>query len=172
MSLPATTGEQTPAIMGPVQQPIAIQDTYPDDFAHCFGCGRLNPKGHRVRTFAAPGGTVTEHTPEPHYLGAADFAYGGLVASLIDCHSAGSAAVFWLGSRGYAVGDTPAPRFVTARLEVDYLAPTPLQPLRLVGRPSEVGERKVIVTTELEADGQVTARGRAVLVMVPGSDSQ
>lgn len=169
MSLPASTRVESRAIMGPMRQTIAIQDTYPEDFAHCFGCGRLNPKGHHVRTFASADVTVTEHTPDPHYMGAADFAYGGLVASLIDCHSAGSAAIFWLGNRNYSVGDVPAPRFVTARLEVDYLAPTPLQPLRLVGRAEEIGERKVVVTTDLEVNGQATARGRAVLVMIPGS---
>ena len=144
----------------------AIQDTYPDDFAHCYGCGRLNEQGHRVRTFPSGSGSVTEHVPGPSYRGAADFAYGGLIASLIDCHSAGSAAIFWMNANGRDVGVEPAPRFVTARLEVDYLIPTPLQPLRLLGVAEEIGDRKVIVTTELFASDQVTARGRAVLVRI------
>ncbi len=144
----------------------AIQDTYPEDFAHCYGCGRLNRHGHRIRTFVTDTGTVTEHDPAPHYRGAADFAYGGLIASLIDCHSAGSAAIFWMSANGLEIGGEPAPRFVTARLEVDYIAPTPLQPWRLEGIAAETGERKVVVTTELSADNQVTARGRAVLVRI------
>ena len=28
----------------------AIQDEYPDDFAWCYGCGRLNKDGHHLRT--------------------------------------------------------------------------------------------------------------------------
>lgn len=28
----------------------AIQDIYPDDFAWCYGCGRLNNDGHHLRT--------------------------------------------------------------------------------------------------------------------------
>ncbi|MDJ0954544.1 MAG: PaaI family thioesterase [Acidimicrobiia bacterium] len=144
----------------------AVQDTYPEDFAHCYGCGRLNRHGHRIRTFATATGTVTEHDPTPQYRGAADFAYGGLIASLIDCHSAGSAAIFWMRAHDLEVGDEPAPRFVTARLEVDYVAPTPLRPLRLEGVAEETGERKVVVTTELSAGDGVTVRGRAVLVRI------
>ena len=28
----------------------AFQDHYPDQLAHCYGCGRLNPHGHRLRS--------------------------------------------------------------------------------------------------------------------------
>lgn len=28
----------------------AIQDEYPDDFAWCYGCGRLNQDGYHFRT--------------------------------------------------------------------------------------------------------------------------
>lgn len=148
---------------------VAVQDTYPEDFAHCFGCGRYNEHGHQIKTFAAGDTTTTRHIPPPHYTGAADFAYGGIIASLIDCHSAGSAAIFWMQSRGIGLGDAPAPRFVTARLEVDYLAPTPLGLLALVGTAEEVGERKVVVQTDLIAGGTTTAKGRAILVKVSGT---
>lgn len=146
----------------------AIQDTYAEDFSHCYGCGCLNPHGHQIKTYPAGEGTLTEHIAEPEYLGGGEFAYGGLIASVIDCHSAGSAAIFWMQRNGRVVGEETAPRFVTARLEVDYIAPTPIGPLRLVGALEEAGARKVIVTTELSAAGTVTARGRAVLVKVEG----
>ncbi len=64
------------------------------------------------------------------------------------------------------VGDGPAPRFVTARLEIDYLAPTPLHRLELTGHLDEIGERKVIVKTEVRCKGEITAMARAVLVKV------
>ncbi len=28
----------------------AVQDYYPEDVAHCFGCGRLNEDGHQLKT--------------------------------------------------------------------------------------------------------------------------
>jgi acyl-coenzyme A thioesterase PaaI-like protein len=147
---------------------VAIQNTYPEDFSHCFGCGRHNDTGHQLKTYADGDKTITRHEPDGHYRGAGEFAYGGLIASVIDCHSAGSAAIFWMQANGQPIGTEAAPRFVTARLEIDYLAPTPLVPLTLLGSAEEVGHRKVIVTTELRADETVTARGRAVLVRVTG----
>ena len=145
---------------------IAIQDTYPDDFAHCFGCGKHNERGLRIKTFPSPEGTVTEHEPAEYYRATGDIAYGGIIASLIDCHSTGSAAIFWMQANDRIIGDELAARFVTARLEVDFVAPTPLGPLRLTGTAEEVADRKVIVATELAAAGEVTARGRAVLIRI------
>jgi acyl-coenzyme A thioesterase PaaI-like protein len=149
-----------------MKPPIAVQDTYPEDFSHCYGCGRLNPAGHQIKTYAGEAGTVTDFEPAPAHTGGLEFAYGGVIASVIDCHSTGSAAIFWMQREGLSVGKDPAARFVTARLEVDYLAPTPLVPLRLRGAAAEIADRKVVVTTELVAGDQVTARGRAVLVRV------
>lgn len=144
-----------------------IQNTYPDEYAHCYGCGRNNLEGHRIETYANGAGTVTMHHPSPAYTGATtDHAYGGLIASLIDCHSAGSAAIFWMVTNRLEIGHDPTPRFVTARLEVDYLAPTPLAPMRISGTLEEMGDRKVIVSSELAVAGEVTARGRAVMVRI------
>lgn len=145
---------------------IAVQDTYPEDFSHCYGCGRLNPAGYQIKTFEDENGTVTNFEPASIHTGGLEFAYGGIIASVIDCHSTGSAAVFWMQREGRAVGGQTAPRFVTARLEVDYLAPTPLASFRLRGTADEIGDRKVVVVTELAAGGKVTARGRAVLVRI------
>ncbi len=149
---------------------IAIQDTYPEDFAHCYGCGYKNPWGHRFKTYydESSGETYTRFRPEPYHTAVPGFVYGGLIASLIDCHSSGSAAIFRLIREGRRPGEGPSPRYVTARLEVDYLKPTPLGPeLEARGRAVEVGERKVVVESELFADGVRTARGRAVLVLLP-----
>ncbi|MEA2002151.1 MAG: PaaI family thioesterase [Actinomycetota bacterium] len=145
---------------------IAVQDTYPEDFAHCYGCGARHATGHRIKTFSADGETVTEYAPGSIYTGAGEFAYGGIIASLIDCHSTGSAAIFWMREHDIEIGDEPAARFVTARLEVDFVAPTPLGMWRLVGRAEEIGDRKVIVKTDLQVNSVTTARGRAVLVKV------
>jgi acyl-CoA thioesterase FadM len=59
----------------------------------------------------------------------------------------------------------PPVRFVTASLHVDYLRPTPISgPLTLRSRFGEIGERKVVVFTELSAGGEVCARGETVAV--------
>lgn len=145
---------------------VAIQDTYPEPAAHCYGCGRLNEFGFQIKTHADGDISVTDFVPASYHTAFVDSTYGGLIASIIDCHSTGSAAIFAMAAGGGEVGVDPTPRFVTAHLEVDYLAPTPLAPMRLVGRATEIKERKVIVETELSVDDEITARGSAVLVRI------
>ncbi|GMQ85040.1 MAG: PaaI family thioesterase [Acidimicrobiia bacterium] len=149
-----------------MSESIAIQDMYDDPAAHCYGCGRLNDVGYQIKTRPDGDATLTEFAPEPFHTAYIDSTYGGLIASVIDCHSTGSAAIFAMQAEGVAIGSGPAPRFVTAHLEVDYLAPTPLAPMRLVGRATEITGRKVIVETELWVEDQVTAKGSAVLVRI------
>lgn len=146
-----------------------IQDRYPDDFARCYGCGRLNERGHQLKTRWEDGETVSRYTPEPHHTALPGYVYGGLIASLLDCHGTGtaSAAVF-RQSEGTRDEDAPAPRFVTASLQVDYLQPTPLGPELVVrGRVKEMTDRKVVVEETLSADGEVCARGTVVAVRMP-----
>lgn len=145
----------------------AIQDSYPDDVAHCYGCGRLNEHGYRIKTKSHGEGTLTKFEPEPSHTAIPGYMYGGLIASLIDCHSTGSAAIFAMQDDGLEIGSEPSPRFLTAHLEVDYLEPTPLDRVTLIGRAAEVKERKVVVVTEFIVDGDVTARGYAILVKMP-----
>lgn len=145
-------------------QTIAIQDTYPEDACHCYGCGQLNDDGIQIKTRLVKDTTVTVFEPWPVHTAFEGTVYGGLIASVIDCHSTGSAAIFALVEAGDAVGSEPSPRFVTAHLEVDFLAPTPLAEMTVVGRLVELTNRKAVVESELTVGGQVTAKGSAVLV--------
>src|SRR5699024_11591157 len=104
----------------------AIQDHYPDDFSWCYGCGRLNEQGHHFRTGWNGDKTETVYMPRPEHTALPGFIYGGLIASLVDCHGTGSASLALHRKKGYEPGDGPEPpRFVTASLHVDYLKPTP-----------------------------------------------
>ncbi len=146
-------------------EPKALQDSYPEAYAHCFGCGRLNEHGHRIRTFWDGDETVTRFTPEPHHTALPGFVYGGLIASLIDCHGAGTATAAGYRAAGRSMDSEPPLRYVTARLTVDYLAPTPIGvPLELRGRVEEVSGRKVVCSVRLLAGGVERARGQVVAV--------
>ncbi len=146
----------------------AVQDFYPEDVAHCYGCGRLNAEGHRLRTFPDGEETVSRFTPAPYHTAIPGYVYGGLIASLLDCHGTGSAAIAALRREGRELGEGDAPRFVTASLHVEYLKPTPLGPELVVrGRIVEATDRKVVVDETLSADGVVTATARVVAVRMP-----
>ena len=147
----------------------AIQDIYPEDFSHCFGCGRLNEHGHQIKSRVEGDRVVTSFTPQPWHLSVPGFTYGGLIASLIDCHAMATAAAATYQAEGRKPGSEPSLRFVTASLKVDYLKPTPIGPLELSAKAREVGERKVLVDVELSAGGEVTARGDVVAVRIPGT---
>jgi acyl-coenzyme A thioesterase PaaI-like protein len=146
----------------------AIQDHYPDDVAHCYGCGRLNPDGLQLKTTWEGDETVAHVTPRPYHTAMPGFVYGGLIASLVDCHAMGTAAAAAERAAGRSIGDGPAPRFVTAQLNVTYLKPTPLGPsLEVRGRVREASARKAIVEVTVAADGVITARGEVVAVRIP-----
>ena len=96
------------------------------------------------------------------------FVYGGLIASLIDCHAMATAAGAFMASQGQVPGKDQTPRFVTGSLQVDYRKPTPAgQELLLTGKAVEIGERKVIVEVSFRAGDVETARGRVVAVRIP-----
>lgn len=146
----------------------AFQDYYGEDVSHCYGCGSRNPHGHHIRTTWDGDETVTRFTPEPYHTAVPGFVYGGLIASLIDCHSTATAAAATYRSQGREMDTLPALRFVTGSLQVSYLKPTPLGvELELRGKVQEIKGRKVVVETTVFADGVATAKGTVVAVQMP-----
>ena len=117
----------------------AFQDYYPENLSHCYGCGAHNEHGHRIKTFWDGDETVTHFTPEPFHTAVPGFTYGGLLASLIDCHGTGTAAAAMYRQAGRDMDTLPGFRFVTGSLHVDYLKPTPISgPLEIRGRVKEI----------------------------------
>lgn len=150
----------------------AFQEYYPDELSHCYGCGRLNDQGHQIKTYWDGDETVTLFQPLDRHISVPGFVYGGLIASLIDCHSTGTASAAAFKAANRAMGTEPPFRFVTASLTVDYLKPTPLGvPLEIRGRVEEIKGRKVVVVSTVSAQGTICARGRLVAVEMPDTMS-
>ena len=147
----------------------AVQDEYSDDFAWCYGCGRLNESGHHFRTGWLGEKTITIFTPRPEHTAIPGFVYGGIIASLIDCHGTGSASLALHRKNGHELGDgSEPPRFVTASLKVDYLKPTPMGvPLKAIGTVEEIHPKKWKVYTEVFANEELCAKGEIVAVVMP-----
>jgi acyl-coenzyme A thioesterase PaaI-like protein len=146
----------------------AFQDYYPENVAHCYGCGSLNPHGHQIKTYWDGDESVTHFQPQPYHTAIPGYVYGGLLASLIDCHCTGTAAAAMYRAEGRTMDSLPALRFVTASLKVDYLKPTPLDGLlEIRGQVKELKARKVVITATIFANGQATARGEVVAVQMP-----
>lgn len=148
--------------------PKAFQDYYPDDLSHCYGCGRLNKDGLQIKSFWEGEESVATYTPRPSHTAIPGYVYGGLIASLIDCHGTGTAAAATYRAEGREMDTDPPLRFVTASLQVDYLRPTPIGvPLEVRGKVKEIKRRKVVVSVTLSAKGEICARGEVIAVLMP-----
>lgn len=145
-----------------------FQDYYPEFFAQCYGCGRLNKDGLQIKSFWDGDETVCIFHPRSYHTAIPGYVYGGLIASLIDCHSTGTAAAAAYRAQGRAMDSEPALRFLTASLHVEYLRPTPIDgPLEIRSQIKEIKGRKVVVESTLSAKGEICARGQVVAVQIP-----
>jgi len=145
-----------------------FQDYYPDNLSYCYGCGRLNKEGLHIQTRWDGEESVCLFTPRPSHIAIPGYVYGGLLASLIDCHGTGTAAAASYRAEGRSMDTNPPLRFVTASLKVDYLKPTPLGvSLEVRGTVKEVKGKKVTIAATITANGEVCVRGEVIAVRIP-----
>jgi acyl-coenzyme A thioesterase PaaI-like protein len=148
----------------------AIQDYYSDPMSHCYGCGRLNEFGMKIKSFWNGEESITRFTPKSYHTAFPGYVYGGLIASLIDCHGTGTAAAAAYTAEGRDMGTEPELRYVTASIRVDYIKPTPINTeLVLIGRVKEIEGKKVIVNVDVLANGEVCVHGEVLAIKIPKS---
>jgi len=148
----------------------AFQDFYSDQMSHCYGCGRLNDTGMKIKSYWNEDETtsIARFTPKPYHIAFPGYVYGGLLASLIDCHGTGTAAAAAYKSEGRKMDSQPELRYVTASIHVDYIKPTPInQELELIGRVKEIKGKKIIVEVKLYASGELCVKGEVIAVKIP-----
>lgn len=143
---------------------VSIQEEYAPDYSHCFGCGTSNAHGHHLKTYLVDTETWSRFTPDAQYSGGVPGnVYGGMIASLFDCHGTASAAAFHRANAGAV--QTALSRFVTASLTVNFIAPTPqFQELVIRGVLQDIEGRKVRVEMTLEAEGKVCSKAEMLAI--------
>ena len=128
----------------------SLQDEYSPNSV-CFGCGPKNPQGLHLKSRPVDGRLVAEWTPGPFHMAFSNFASGGVISVVLDCHGNWTAAYTLMKSRG--LGKPPGT--VTAEYIVRFLRPTPmLTPWKLEAWPTEVRGESVRVEGKVEADGK------------------
>ncbi len=150
--------------------PQSIQDLIGSE-NHCHGCGPNNNKGLRLKSYFEGDETTASFTPEPHQCaGAVTIVNGGVIASLIDCHSVNTAMAWEYKNAGRAIGSEPKIWCVTASLNVTYLKPTPIDKrLELRAKVSKREGRKTWIECTLSAAGVVCAKGEVLAVRIERS---
>ncbi|MFI0432043.1 MAG: PaaI family thioesterase [Candidatus Nanopelagicales bacterium] len=129
----------------------------------CFGCGPANARGLRLRSYPEgldSGATVAEFLPHPEHDNGLGFLNGGIICTVLDCHSA--TPMLLEAERLGLLSPTQLLPYVTAGLEVRYLRPTPLaEPLALRAWITEAGESAMTIAAELSHEGKVRAAATA-----------
>jgi len=149
-------------------QEKAFQDYYSDEMSYCYGCGRLNEHGLQIKSYWDGDESICRFHPEDFHIAIPGYVYGGLIASLIDCHGTGTAAAAAARKQGRSLAEAMDLRYVTASLHVDYRKHTPLGvELEVRGQVKEITDRKVVVTAQVIAEGDVCAEGEVVAVKIP-----
>jgi len=146
----------------------AFQDCYPEEVSWCYGCGKNNEQGLQIKSYWDGDETCAVFNPKPYHTAMKGYVYGGLIASLIDCHGTGTASAAMYKKEGRDMDTKPALRFVTASLHVDFLKPTKMgTPLEIRGKIEEITDRKVVVAETVSAEGKICAKGKVVAVLMP-----
>jgi len=150
---------------------IAIQDRYGERFQHCWGCGPKNDLGLHLKTYPSIDGKscISRIKLENVYTGGVPSnVFGGMIATIFDCHGTASAAWFAHHQKGLELTEsTVIGRFITARLEIDYLSPSPIEDeIVVTSTLEELGERKAIIAMEMTVATKVRAKAKMVAVAV------
>jgi acyl-coenzyme A thioesterase PaaI-like protein len=130
----------------------------------CFGCGPANPQGLQLRSYDAEDGTViATFTPWPEHDNGFGFLNGGIISTVLDCHSA-AVVIHNATDRGWLPGgETGEHPYVTADFELRFRRPTPLEAsLSLWAKVESLSEEEAVAIAELRYDGKVCAAMRAL----------
>lgn len=138
---------------------------------HCHGCGDDNEKGLKIKSYWDGDEAVcTWHAQRHHCGGSEEIVNGGIIASLIDCHSLNLAIARAYRDEGRVIGSPPRISYVTGNLNVSYLRPTPInKPLQLRAKITKWEGRKVWVSCTLSVNGQICATGEVLGIRTPNS---
>lgn len=155
--------------MNEEQKNIAIQDTYGEKFQNCWGCGANSVDGLHIHSYPSEKGDecICNFLPDKKFTGGVpNNIYGGMISMIFDCHGTASAAWFAHRNKGLDfTEDTVMVRYITARLEIDFRKPVPInKTITVISNAEEIGARKVIVNMKMKVDKEVCAESRMIAV--------
>jgi acyl-coenzyme A thioesterase PaaI-like protein len=136
---------------------------------HCFGCGALNERGLQIKSYWEGDEVVCRWLPQPHHIGYPGILYGGMIASIVDCHCLWTATAHAYRRAGEEMRDGDFRFFyVTGALKVNYRKPVPIdRPVELRARLAEFAEKKVTVNCDVLSGGTPAADAEVLAVRVP-----
>ena len=139
----------------------------------CYGCGPANERGLQIKSRWDGEDAVSTWTAEPHHCGGTrEVVNGGVIATLLDCHSMNLAIARAYRDERRPIGSAPRVFFVTANMNINYRRPTPLgKPLELHASIRKVHGRKTFLTCTLSCERQVCAEADVLAVRIHRDES-
>ena len=127
--------------------PQIFQDFMPGNI--CFGCGNDTKNGLHVKSFWGDDVSLCDWQPKVSHQGWPKIMNGGIIATIIDCHSMGTAMAYALKYENRPLGSLPEYKYATGTLSIKYIAPTPNLPVRLKASVISYSKKKVLIKCEL-----------------------
>jgi acyl-coenzyme A thioesterase PaaI-like protein len=144
---------------------ISLQEQFAPQ-SRCFGCGPANPVGLGIRSYLQGDLLVAMWNPAEHHQAFPGMLNGGIIGTLLDCHSNWCAAWHLMQAAGLSRPHCT----VTADYSVKLLRPTPLtSPVELLARVVSLVSDRAVIEAELKSGGKARAQCRGTFVAVqPG----
>jgi len=151
------------------------KEYFQDHMGHnvCYGCGKHNDKGLQIKSYWEGDEAICEWQSEEHHHGWPTIMNGGIMATLIDCHSMCTAMAYAYREEERDLDSKPIYRYATGSMNIRYLKPTSnVKPVRLVAKVKSSTGRKVIIDCDMFSDGEKTATAEVIAIRVFDSSQE
>ena len=141
---------------------MSLQERYAPN-SICFGCGPANKEGLHIQSYAENRETICQWTPLPQHEAFPGILNGGIIGTLLDCHSNWTAAWHLMNLHKK---DHP-PCTVTAYYNIQLKRPTPSKaPLQLRAWVLQSNEDRATIQAELLSNNKICATCEGLFVAV------
>lgn len=169
----ANSEPETPKAEGRAPSPEARSFQDQGATSICFGCGPENDQGLHIKSYWDGSDAVGVWTASPQHCGGArNVVNGGVIATLLDCHSLNFAIATAYTKENRPIGSAPRVFFVTANMNINYRRPTPLgKPLSLRASLKKQEGRKMLVHCTVSCENELCAEADVLAVRIHRDES-
>jgi len=147
------------------------EKAFQDNWEHneCWGCGCNNEHGLHIKSYWSEDKSICEWMPsENHKAGPTGYLNGGVIATIIDCHSVSTAIADGYKQESRDLSSEPIIWYVTASMKIDYHKPIPIdRKVRLKAKVTMREGRKLLVVCKLFSGDEKCVSAEVLAVRVP-----
>ncbi len=144
-----------------------FQDTFPDIFTYCFGCGRNNKHGLQIKSYWEGDEAICIWKPKKHHRGTWGLLCGGVITTVLDCHCVCTAIASVYKEEGRKMGSKPMTLFAAGTIKVKFVKPTSLnRDLTFRARIEKTEGRKRTVSCSVSDGKDINIFGEVLCIEI------